>query len=155
MFPTATYADRRGRLRDRLDTGLVLLLGNAESPMNYADNCYAFRQDSSFLYFAGLDQPDLAAVIDLDSGEETVFGDELTIDHIVWMGDQPTLRERAARAGVERTRPRADLAGVITTAAAAGRIVHTLPPYRAENRALLQALLGTADPAPSVVLIRG
>ena len=69
MFPTATYRHRRRRLRDRLDTGLVLLPGNGESPMNYADNCYPFRQDSTFLYFLGLDQPDLAAVIDLDSGQ--------------------------------------------------------------------------------------
>ncbi len=153
MFAASTYADRRARLRSRLDGGLVLLLGNAESPMNYADNVYPFRQDSSFLYFAGLDQPDLAAIIDLDSGDETVFGDELTIDHIVWMGDQPTLVERAALVGITRTRPRDDLGAVVGAAVAAGRPVHVLPPYRAVNRALLQTLLG-ADPEPSLPLVK-
>jgi Xaa-Pro aminopeptidase len=152
MFAAATYARRRRLLRERLDGGLVLLLGNTDSPRNFADNVYPFRQDSSFLYFVGLDRPGLAAVFDLDSGEETVFGDELSIDDIVWMGDQPSLAAQAARAGIAGTRPRGDLAGVVAGAAAAGRAVHTLPPYRAENRALLQSLLPAADPRPSQAL---
>ncbi len=153
MFPAATYADRRQSLRQHLDGGLVLLMGNAESPMNYADNVYPFRQDSSFLYFVGLDHPDLAAVLDLDSGEDTVFGDELTIDHIVWMGDQPTLVDRAARIGISRTRPRADLAGSIAATVASGRPVHVLPPYRHDNRAEIAAMLG-AGFEPSLALIK-
>src|SRR5215211_7224196 len=105
MFPRETYVQRRTELARRLTQGLVLLPGNGESPINYADNAYPFRQDSTFLYYIGLDQPDLAATIDLNSGDTTVFGDELTIDHIVWMGDLPTIAERAELVGIRKTRP--------------------------------------------------
>ncbi|MCP4571554.1 MAG: M24 family metallopeptidase [bacterium] len=154
MFDRATYISRRTALTERLGHGLVLLPGNAESPMNYADNCYPFRQDSTFLYYCGLDQPDLAAVLDLDAGTATVYCDELTIDHVVWMGDLPTIAERAAAVGVDRTRPLADLAADL-----AGRQVHYLPPYRAETVLWLGELLGRTPPAvhdgASLDLVRG
>jgi hypothetical protein len=70
MFSKETYCRRRVELQRRIDGGLLLFLGNGESPMNYADNCYPFRQDSSFLYYFGLNQPDLAAVIDVDEGAD-------------------------------------------------------------------------------------
>ena len=89
MFSTEVYIERRKRLRTDVGTGLVLLLGNEESPMNYTDNQYPFRQDSSFLYFFGLDCPGLAAVIDIDQGIECMFGDDLTVDDIIWTGPQP------------------------------------------------------------------
>jgi Xaa-Pro aminopeptidase len=101
--------------------------------MNYADNTYHFRQDSSFLYYWGLDQANLAAVIDVDSGEETIFGDELTIDDIVWMGSLPTLRQCARDVGVHETRPFKELSCQISQAIKAGRPVHFLPPYRPDN----------------------
>ena len=142
MFSKDTYRKRRTQLQNRIDGGLLLFLGNGESPMNYADNCYPFRQDSSYLYYFGLDQPDLAAVVDVDEGTSIIFGDELTIDHIVWVGDLPTVAERAERVGVTDTRPREDLAEVVGAAAAAGRSVRYLPPYRAENSILLHELLG-------------
>ncbi len=142
MFPKATYIDRRKTLQNRFENGLLLFLGNNESPMNYTDNCYPFRQDSSFLYYFGLDQPELAVVLDVDEGSTTIFGDELTIDHIVWMGDLPTIAERATDAGVTNTRPRAALVDVVKSAVATGRPVHFLPPYRADNSILLSGLLG-------------
>ena len=142
MFSKETYHRRRLELAGRFDGGLLLFLGNSESPMNYADNCYPFRQDSSFLYYFGLDQPDLAAVIDVDEGEAVIFGDELTIDHIVWMGDLPTIAERAGMVGVTDTRPRAALAEVFGAAVGSGRPVRFLPPYRADNALLLHELLG-------------
>lgn len=142
MFPTETYVRRREALAKRFTGGLLLLSGNGESPANYADNCYPFRQDSTFLYYLGLDQPDLAAVIDVATGRTTVFGDELGIDHIVWMGDLPTIAERAERAGVTITRPFADLSGVVESALAAGQPVRYLPPYRGERTLLLSRLLG-------------
>ncbi len=131
----------------RFEGGLLLFPGNAESPMNYADNCYPFRQDSSFLYYFGLDQPELAALIDVDAETATVFGDELTIDHIVWMGDLPTIAERAERVGVADTRPLADLAAVVGDARQAGRDVHYLPPYRAEATLWLAELMGIESAA--------
>ncbi len=100
MFSRDTYVSRRNVLASRFEGGLLVLPGNNESPMNYADNCYAFRQDSTFLYYFGLDQPELAAVIDVNTGTATVFGEELSIDHIVWMGDLPTIAERAVEVSV-------------------------------------------------------
>lgn len=91
MFSAAIYIERRKRLRQRVKNGLILLLGNEESPMNYPDNPYPFRQDSSFLYFFGLDFPLLAAVIDADEGTECIFGDDPTVDHVIWTGPQPSL----------------------------------------------------------------
>jgi len=141
MFSKETYVGRRSALKTKLDGGLILFLGNSESPMNYADNCYRFRQDSSFLYFFGLDQPDLAAVIDLDEGREIIFGDELTIDDIVWMGHLPTVADRAEQVGVTDTRPTSDLRKILKTAAGTGRAIHFLPPYRPENKLRLLDLL--------------
>jgi Xaa-Pro aminopeptidase len=141
MFPRETYESRRSTLMSRFDGGLLLLLGNSESPMNYADNCYPFRQDSTFLYYFGLDQPDLAAVMDVDAGTTVIFGDELTIDHIVWMGDLPSLASRAGRVGVTDIKPRGSLAEILGRAVTAGRAVHFIPPYRAETKLQLQDLL--------------
>jgi Xaa-Pro aminopeptidase len=142
MFPTSTYEDRRKVLASRFKDGLLLFLGNNESPMNYADNCYPFRQDSTFLYYFGLDQPGLVALMDLDEGSAMIFGDELTIDDIVWMGNLPTIADRAGRAGVSETRPRRDFARVVGAAVEAGRIVRFLPPYRADNAQLLSEIVG-------------
>lgn len=147
MFPRDTYISRRKTLSDRFQSGLLLLPGNNESPMNYADNTYPFRQDSTFRYYFGLDQPELAAVIDVDAGSATIFGDELTIDHIVWMGDLPTIADRAAQVGVSDTRPRADVARVISEARAAGRAVRYLPPYRADTTLWLADLFGVPPAA--------
>jgi Xaa-Pro aminopeptidase len=146
MFASEIYQNRRAALIARLDRGIVVLPGNAESPMNYADNCYPFRQDSTFLYYCGLDQPDLAAVIDVDQGATTLFGDELTVEQIVWTGVLPTIRERAERVGISDTRPRRVLAEVVSAARAAGRSVMFLPTYRADTTALVAALVGR-DPA--------
>jgi Xaa-Pro aminopeptidase len=142
MFSVETYEQRRAALTTRFEEGFLLFLGNNESPMNFVDNPFPFRQDSSFLYYFGLSQPELAAVIDVDEGRTTIFGDELTIDHIVWMGDLPTVAERAQLAGVTDTRPRAALGEVVAAATAAGRPVRFLPPYRADTVLELSDLLG-------------
>ena len=142
MFAKDIYVQRRKALCAQLKSGLLLFLGNREAPCNYLDNTYRFRQDSSFLYFFGLDEPDLAAVIDVESGTETLFGDDIGIDSIVWMGPQPPLSEKAEWVAVEQTRPMADLAEVIKRATAVGRTVHFLPPYRYDNQIILMDLLG-------------
>ena len=144
MFPRDTYLTRRASLMSRFDSGILLLPGNGESPMNFADNCYPFRQDSTFLYYFGLDQADLVGVIDIDAGTATIFGDELTIDHIVWMGDLPTISERAEMVGVSDTKPLSALTDTVKGARAAGRQVHFLPPYRADTKLQLSELLGVA-----------
>ena len=121
---------------------MVLILGNGEAPANYTDNTYKFRQDSSFLYFFGLNQPGFAGVIDIDSGDEYLFGNDVDMDDIIWMGPQPSVKDMAARAGVSKTAPFARLADCMKTAISQGRRIHFLPPYRFRNMLLLEELLG-------------
>jgi len=128
MFPVQTYIDRRARLQAQLSSGLLLFLGNDESPMNYAANTFHFRQDSTFLYLFGVDQPGWAAVTDLDEGRTVLFADDLTIDDIVWTGVLPTVAELAANGGVTETRPAAALDAFVKDAVARGRTVRYLTP---------------------------
>jgi Xaa-Pro aminopeptidase len=156
MFQAQTYVDRRARLRDRVGTGLLLFLGNDESPANYAANTYRFRQDSTFLYYFGLDRPGCAALMDLDEGRTAVFGDDATLDDVVWTGPLPTLAELARDAGVTDTAPLGQLEARLKQAR--GRTVHILPTYRAEHRLKLAHLLDLPpdrqDAAASVPFIQ-
>ncbi|HEV3324851.1 MAG TPA: aminopeptidase P family protein [Puia sp.] len=147
MFDKSIYQARRKRLKQQLGKGLVLLLGNEDSSMNYKDNLYHFRQDSSFLYFFGLDRPGLAVLIDIDNDKETLFGNDLTLDDIVWTGPQPSLAQQAEPAGISDIRPSAALPAELVTARGAGRTVHFLPPYRPENILKLSGWLGFAPAA--------
>lgn len=142
MFSRNIYVARRQRLIKSVKDGILLFLGNSEAPSNYADNQYIFRQDSTWLYYFGIDQPDMAAVIDVESGEETIFGNDVDIDDIIWMGPQPLVASRAEEVGVARTAPLAELDKVVKAALAKGRKVHFLPPYRYRNMMLLNSLLG-------------
>ena len=144
-----TYIRRRAQLKRDMGGGLLLFLGNGEAAMNYADNTYRFRQDSTFLYFFGLDYAGLAAVIDVDNDREIIFGNELTIDDIVWTGTMPSLRELAATVGITDVRPMSELATTVK-----GKSVHFLPPYRGDHRVWLWELLGVepaAQPAKASV----
>ncbi len=158
MFDTHTYVERRRRLAEQMKTGLLLFWGNEESPMNYASNHYPFKQDSSFLYFFGLDYPGLVAVIDLDEGTQTVFGDDLTVEEVVWQGTQPTLKKRCERVGIKRAQPRAALTQALDRAKQQRRSIHFLPPYRADAAVALAELLSiplsTVESASSVKLIK-
>lgn len=142
MFSPDTYVARRTALQSHLQSGIVLFLGNDESPMNYTDNTFHFRQDSTFLYFIGVDQPGWAAVMDLDDGSTTAFANDLTLDDIVWTGVLPTVAEQASRGGISRTAPAAALADVLSRAQASGRAIRFLPPYRPENVLKLFRMLG-------------
>jgi len=142
MFPREIYIRRREVLRNSVKSGLLLFLGNEESPMNYPANQYQFRQDSSFLYYWGLDDPGLAAVLEIDSGIETVFGDDPTVADIVWTGPQPLLRDKAESVGVIRALPMAQLKETITAAMRKGQAIHYLPPYRPDNVLKIERLLG-------------
>jgi Xaa-Pro aminopeptidase len=142
MFPADVYIERRKRLRTDVRDGLILLLGNEESPMNYTDNQYPFRQDSSFLYFFGLDCPGLAAVIDVEKATECMFGDDLTVNDIIWMGPQPALQEKCRETGISETAGLDKLPDVLKKALKQGREIHFLPQYRPENILKIQQLLG-------------
>lgn len=142
MFSAATYTGRRNSLKSKGLNGIAIFVGNNESPMNYPDNTYHFRQDSNFLYFFGLDFPGLAAVIDFDSGEDHIFGDDATLADVIWMGPQILLKEKAAKVGVTKTASFADFAKTIENAKKQGRTIHYLPPYRGDNKILMHELLG-------------
>jgi Xaa-Pro aminopeptidase len=142
MFDKKVYIDRRNKLRSQLKSGLILLLGNSESAMNYPANTCPFRQDSNFLYFFGLDHPDLAGVLDVDENKDYLFGNDVTIDDIIWMGPQPLLKDRAVDIGINHTAPFSELGIFLQNAIRAGRKIHFLPPYRGEHTILIKQLLG-------------
>lgn len=142
MLKKNTYIERRKALKKSNLRGVALILGNVDSPMNYLANTFYFRQDSSFLYFFGLDFPGLAGVIDFDSGEEIIFGDDVDMEDIIWMGPQVSLQENAAKAGIDKTAPYKKLFDFTSDAIKKGRKIHFLPPYRAENKMIMEKLLG-------------
>ncbi len=140
MFDISTYTKRREQLKKQISKGIALFLGNNESPMNYRANTYRYRQDSTFLYFFGINEPGFAAVIDFESGEEIIFGNDLDIDAIIWTGLRPSIAEKAALCGVKDTRPLNKLESYLSQNA--NRPVHFLPPYRHDNSLLIEKLLG-------------
>lgn len=142
MFDALTYKKRRAALRERMTSGLVLLLANNEAPANYPDNTYKYRQDSSFIYFLGHSLPGYAAILDIESGEEIFFGDDVSMDDIIWMGPQPTVKELALQVGIEKVQPMSQLRTVIRGALSKGRKVHYLPPYRFDNMIWIEELTG-------------
>jgi Xaa-Pro aminopeptidase len=142
MFKAATYIERRKLLRKSVGSGLMIFLANEESPMNYPANTYHYRQDSSFLYFFGLASPGLAVIIDADKGTDTLYGNDLGIEDIIWEGELPKIKDRGREVGIRRTKPRAAFAKDVREALAAGRTVHYLPPYRPDNKIVLSKLLG-------------
>ncbi len=158
MFDASTYVKRRRLLRQQVESGLVLFLGNEESPMNYPANTYPFRQDSSFLYFFGLNTPSLTGVIDVDEAKDMIFGDDVSLEDVIWMGYLPSLKDRARAAGIRHTLSLARLEETIARARKKGRTIHFLPPYRAETAARLSSLLkmpvGKLKKSASVKLIK-
>ena len=142
MFSAKTYAARRNMLRTKIGSGIVLFPGNPLSPNNYPNNAYYFRQDSSFLYYFGLNVPSLAGLIDADTGEEALYGDDFTVEDIIWTGPQPTLRELGAKVGIAATYPLSELEKRLRKAISLGRKIHFLPPYRGETKLWLSSLLG-------------
>ena len=140
LFSQTTYVERRRRLRELVGDGIIVIFGNNNSPMNYPNNGYKFRQDSSFLYFTGQHREGLVLVIDCNSGKEILFGDEVSIDDIVWYGKVKSAAEMAEESGISELRPYARLHDLV--AEAKGRTIHYLPPYRHENMIEIMNLLG-------------
>lgn len=134
MFSKEVYVQRREALKKQVGSGILLFLGNDEMGLNYEDNAFRYRQDSSFLYYFGISNAGLSAIIDIDEDREIIFGDELSIDMIVWTGILPTLHAQALEVGVSDTRPALEVVDYLKKAKKAGREVHYLPPYRPEHR---------------------
>ncbi len=139
MFNANKYIERRRSLKELLKTGIVLFPGNREVPYNYPGNCYRFRQDSNFLYFFGLDIPNLMAIIDIDSGEEILFGDELKISDIIWTGSLPALPELAAKAGVKKYYSIEVFNNLLSETLNKKRVIHIVPVYQGETKIQLSS----------------
>ena len=142
MFSKETYVGRRAELCRRVGKGLILLPANPEVPNNYPNNTYYYRQDSTFRYYFGLDVPSLMGLLDAESGEAMLFGDDFTVEDIIWTGPMPTLSELGAEVGVEKCFPKAEVRTLLKKAIEQNRPVHYLPPYRAELKIELADLLG-------------
>ena len=142
LFSKETYVARRQALSRLVGSGLVLLFGNNDSPANYPSNAYKFRQDSTFLYFFGQHRDGLVGVIDVDQHTETLVGNEIDIDDIVWFGSVKSVSAMAEECGVGATAPMSSLADMVQKALKAGRQVHFLPPYRYDTQIQIMDLTG-------------
>ncbi|MBR6881818.1 MAG: aminopeptidase P N-terminal domain-containing protein [Bacteroidales bacterium] len=145
MFAKEIYARRRRvlmqKMRDAGADGIILFVGNAEAPAQYKDNCYKWRQDSTWLYYFGLDDPMYAAILDLDADTETVYADDVEIGDIIWMGPQPSVASKAALAGVADSAPYAQVDKAVAAARKAGRNVHYIAPSRYFNKLRLMEMM--------------
>jgi len=144
MFSKETYLARRKKLADTVSSGLILLPGNEESPMNYTDNTYHFRQDSTFLYYFGIDQASLAGIIDAESGESILFGDDYSIEMIVWTGVVPSIASLGEKVGVTNVKPFSSMQSVVHEALSSKRPIHFLNPYRSDIQIRLAELMQTS-----------
>jgi Xaa-Pro aminopeptidase len=141
MFSIETYVNRRNKLMENISSGIILFLGNEESAMNYAGNTYHFQQDRTFLYYFGIDISNMAAIIDVESGDEIIFGYDFQIDDIIWMGSQPTLKALAEKVGAQQSAPIEKLSEYLDKVKSQNRTIHYLPPYRPEHVIKLRDLL--------------
>ncbi len=160
MFNKEVYENRRKALISKMcaaaaegQRGLAIFIGNVDAPAQYKDNCYKFRQDSTWLYFWGLDNPGYAAIIDLDNGVEIIYADDIEIGDIIWMGPQPSVSSLAASVGVDRSAPSDAFGKAVSEAIAHGRRIHFVPASRYYNVLKLREL-GLDDKKPSVDLIK-
>ena len=142
LFNKQTYIDRREVLRKRIGTGLIIIMGNNDSPMNYPANVYRFRQDSCFLYYFAQHRDGLVGVIDADEGKEYLIGNDIDIEDIVWFGQVDSVADMASQIGVANSAPMSQLQVLVDKAKAQGRKVHFLPPYRHDIQIQLMDLLG-------------
>lgn len=145
MFSRDHYINRRNSLKKLLKTGVVVLLGNRDVPLNYLANPYVYRQDSNFLYFLGIDHAGFSAVLDIDNNEETLFGDDLSVDDVIWTGEQKSVQDVAYEAGVQNTAGYKELATVIQKNRDSKRKIHFLPIYRGETIIEMAELLGVPN----------
>ena len=143
MFDTATYIRRRNELKKLVKEGIILLFGNNESPANFPNNgYYPFRQDSSFLYYFGLQRDGLVGVIDIDNDRDILIGNDIDIEDIVWYGSVESMDEMRQRCGAHETMPMKALKTICNEALGKHRKIHFLPPYRYDIKILIFDLLG-------------
>ena len=143
MFSKETYVSRRAELKKLVKSGIIILFGNNDSPANYPNNAYSpFRQDSSFLYFFGQKRDGLVGIIDIDNDMETLIGDDISVEDIVWYGSVDSVHDMAQQVGVANTAPMKTLKTICNDALRQKRKIHFLPPYRFDIKLQVFDLLG-------------
>ena len=143
MFSIETYVNRRTELKKLVKSGIILLFGNNESPVNYPNNgYYPFRQDSTFRYYFGLERDGLVGVIDIENDSEILIGDDIDIDDIIWYGSVNSVSDLAASCGMKKSAPMKQLQIICNEALKLKRPIHFLPPYRHDNKLQIFDLLG-------------
>ena len=141
MFKKEIYMERRRKLAADIGKGLIMIVGNSDASFNYPKNVYTFRQDSTFRYFFAHNLQDLVGVIDCESGEEYLFGEDVSIDDIIWTGPVASIEERAQEVGVTKSGSLKDLAKMIDEAIDTRRRVHYVTPYRAKTINYISSLV--------------
>lgn len=141
-FNKSTYVQRRNELKKNIGNGLVLIFGNNNTPANYPDNAYKFRQDSSFLYFFGQQQEGLVGIIDIDADKEYLIGNDIGIEDIIWTGNVPSIHDLAEEVGICNSKPMDELKTIIDRANSNGQEIHFLPPYRYDIMIQIGDLIG-------------
>jgi len=142
MFDSIVYEKRRSVLKKNINSGIILIQGNVDSPMNYPANPFHFRQDSTFLYYFGLNKSGFYGIIDVDNDVDYLFGTDFTIDDLIWMGPQPKVSKLAKSVGTSKSGSISEMKKLLDLAVNMGRKVHFLPPYRGESILDLAELLG-------------
>ena len=143
MFSIETYVNRRTELKKLVKSGIILLFGNNESPVNYPNNgYYPFRQDSTFRYYFGLERDGLVGVIDIENDSEILIGDDIDIDDVIWYGSVNSVSDLAASCGMKKSAPMKQLQIICNEALKLKRPIHFLPPYRHDNKLQIFDLLG-------------
>ncbi len=142
MFQASVFIERRKKLKLLIKSGVIIFVGNTELPMNYPQNIYHFRQDSSFLYFFGIDEPGLAAIIDIDNDKEIVFGNDVEIEDVIWTGPLPLLKDKVKNVGITQSDVFSGFETYVSEAAKQNRSIHFLPPYNPNTKMFLSELLG-------------
>ena len=143
MFSKETYVSRRAELKKLVKSGIIILFGNNDSPANFPNNAYSpFRQDSSFLYYFGQKRDGLVGIIDIDNDMETLIGDDISVEDIVWYGSVDSVHDMAQQVGVANTAPMKTLKTICNDALRQKRKIHFLPPYRFDIKLQVFDLLG-------------
>jgi len=142
MFSKSVYLERRKKLKEKVGSGVVLLLGNDNSPIEtYAHN-YPFRQESSFLYYSGVNQiTSLSLLIDIDNDREIIFGDDISLEDQMWTGRVESLGRVAERFGIKEVSQTAFLQNYLSKVIAEKREIHYLPTCRSNLMLKLENLL--------------
>ncbi len=143
LFNKEIYVQRRQELKNLVKSGVIILFGNNEAPCNFpANGYYPFRQDSAFLYYFGLNRDGLVGVIDIDKDKETLIGDDINIEDIVWYGSVDSVQDMAEQTGVKSSAPMDTLRTICNNALTEKRKIHFLPPYRDDIKLQIFDLLG-------------